>query len=229
MDSPVKPRLRGWSHAVGTAFALAGAGVLIMLSRQQPAKAVTMAIYGLSLVLLLAVSAVYHIGTWRPKVRAILRGVDHANIFLFIAASYTAIVFNAVTGYWRIGILVSIWLLAVVGMATLTGAIALPRWAVAALYVAPQSSLASPIAAQLGAAIDDGPMGPIIRTDGDKMTTVPGLYAAGDIARAPSLATGAFARGGQEGAERRADGPTQEQVAGVRVDRAEQALDAGIF
>ena len=135
MDSPVKPRLRGWSHAVGTAFALAGAGVLIMLSRQQPAKAVTMAIYGLSLVLLLAVSAVYHIGTWRPKVRAILRGVDHANIFLFIAASYTAIVFNAVTGYWRIGILVSIWLLAVVGMATLTGAIALPRWAVAALYV----------------------------------------------------------------------------------------------
>ena len=135
MDSSVKPRLRGWSHAVGTAFALVGAGVLIMLSRQQPAKAVTMAIYGLSLVLLLAVSAVYHIGTWRPRVRAILRGVDHANIFLFIAASYTAVVFNAVTGYWRIGILVSIWLLAVVGMATLTGAIALPRWAVAALYV----------------------------------------------------------------------------------------------
>ena len=135
MDSSVKPRLRGWSHAVGTAFALVGAGALIMLSRQQPAKAVTMAIYGLSLVLLLAVSAVYHIGTWRPRVRAILRGVDHANIFLFIAASYTAVVFNAVTGYWRIGILVSIWLLAVVGMATLTGAIALPRWAVAALYV----------------------------------------------------------------------------------------------
>lgn len=56
---------------------------------------------------------------------------------------------------------------------------------VAALHVAPQSSLASPIAAQLGAAIDDGPMGPIIRTDADRMTTVSGLYAAGDIARAP--------------------------------------------
>jgi hemolysin III len=135
MEITVKPRLRGWSHAVGAAFALVGAGVLILLSRQQPAKAVTMAIYGVSLVLLLAVSAVYHIGTWRPRVRAILRGLDHANIFLFIAASYTAVVFNAVTGYWRIGILVSIWLLAVVGMATLTGAIDLPRWGVAALYV----------------------------------------------------------------------------------------------
>src|SRR3981081_2100625 len=135
MQLPVKPRLRGWSHAIGAIFAIVGAGALIFARREQPAKAVTMAIYGLSLVLLLAVSAVYHIGTWRPRVRAILRGVDHANIFLFIAASYTAIVFNAVTGYWRIGILVSIWLLAVVGMATLTGAIALPRWAIAALYV----------------------------------------------------------------------------------------------
>jgi hemolysin III len=135
VEISVKPRLRGWSHAIGTVFAVAGTAFLVILTRQQPGKAVTMLIYGLSLVLLLAVSAVYHIGTWRPRVRAILRGVDHANIFLFIAASYTAIVFNAVTGYWRIGILVSIWLFAVVGMATLTGAIALPRWAIAALYV----------------------------------------------------------------------------------------------
>lgn len=66
---------------------------------------------------------------------------------------------------------------------------------IAALYVAPQSSMASPIAAQLGAAIDDGPMGPIIRTDGDKMTTVPGLYAAGDIARAPHSVSWAVADG----------------------------------
>ena len=135
MQAPGKPSLRGWSHAVGAVLAVVGAIALVLDSRQQPAKAVTMAIYGGSLVLLLGVSAVYHIGTWRPRVRAILRGVDHANIFLFIAASYTAVVFNAVGGYWRIGILISIWLLAVIGMATLTGAIDRPRWAVAALYV----------------------------------------------------------------------------------------------
>src|SRR3981081_699225 len=124
MQLPVKPRLRGWSHAIGAIFAIVGAGALVVASREQPAKAVTMAIYGGSLILLLGMSAVYHIGTWRPRVRAILRGLDHANIFLFIAASYTAVVFNAVTGYWRIGILVSIWLLAVIGMATFTGALA---------------------------------------------------------------------------------------------------------
>lgn len=66
---------------------------------------------------------------------------------------------------------------------------------VEALYVAPQSSLASPIAEQLGAAIDDGPMGPLIRTDADKMTNVPGLYAAGDIARAPHSVSWAVADG----------------------------------
>lgn len=66
---------------------------------------------------------------------------------------------------------------------------------VVALYVAPQSSLSSPIAAQLGAAIDDGPVGPMIRADADRMTNVPGLYAAGDIARAPHSVSWAVADG----------------------------------
>ena len=67
--------------------------------------------------------------------------------------------------------------------------------AVEALYIAPQSCLASPIAEQLGVAIDEGPIGPIIRTDADRMTTVPGLYAAGDIARAPHSVSWAVADG----------------------------------
>ncbi|MGX9394176.1 NAD(P)/FAD-dependent oxidoreductase (plasmid) [Nitrobacteraceae bacterium UC4446_H13] len=65
----------------------------------------------------------------------------------------------------------------------------------AALYVTPLSSLSSPIAEQLGAEIDEGPIGPIIPTDTDKMTTVPGLYAAGDIARAPPSVSWAVADG----------------------------------
>lgn len=67
--------------------------------------------------------------------------------------------------------------------------------AVSALYIAPRSCLNSPVAEQLGARIDESPMGPIIHTDGDKMTTVPGLYAAGDIARAPHSVSWAVADG----------------------------------
>lgn len=64
-----------------------------------------------------------------------------------------------------------------------------------ALYLAPRSRLNSPIAAQLGCVLDDGPFGPIIRTDPAKLTSVPGVYAAGDAARAPHNASWAAADG----------------------------------
>ncbi|MGE4322705.1 MAG: NAD(P)/FAD-dependent oxidoreductase [Sphingobium sp.] len=73
------------------------------------------------------------------------------------------------------------------------------RTAIAALYIAPRSCLNSPLAEQLGARIDEGPMGPVIHTDGDKLTTVPGLYAAGDIARAPHSVSWAVADGATAG------------------------------
>lgn len=54
-----------------------------------------------------------------------------------------------------------------------------------ALYVAPVSRLNSSLAEQLRCELDEGVLGPMVRTGPDKMTTVPGVYAAGDIARAP--------------------------------------------
>jgi thioredoxin reductase len=69
------------------------------------------------------------------------------------------------------------------------------RRAIAALYIAPRSCFASPLAEQLGVAIDEGPLGPVIRTDGDKMTSVSGLYSAGDIARMPHSVSWAVADG----------------------------------
>lgn len=66
---------------------------------------------------------------------------------------------------------------------------------ISALYVTPQSSFSSSIAEQLGAELDDGPFGPLIRTNADRMTTVHGLYAAGDIARAPHSVSWAVADG----------------------------------
>jgi thioredoxin reductase len=64
-----------------------------------------------------------------------------------------------------------------------------------ALYVAASTRPASPLAEQLGCAFDDGPMGPYIRTDANKMTTVPGVYAAGDLTLMRHNATLASAEG----------------------------------
>jgi len=64
-----------------------------------------------------------------------------------------------------------------------------------ALFLAPRIRPASPLAGQLGCAFDDGPFGPIIRTDAMKMTTVPGVFAAGDAAMMMHNATLASADG----------------------------------
>ncbi|PJI97089.1 thioredoxin reductase [Acidovorax sp. 69] len=64
-----------------------------------------------------------------------------------------------------------------------------------ALYIAPVTRPASPLAEQLGCALDDGMTGPVIRVDANKMTTVPGVYAAGDLSLARHNATLASAEG----------------------------------
>jgi thioredoxin reductase len=52
-----------------------------------------------------------------------------------------------------------------------------------ALFVGLRSHMNSDIAGQLGCAMDEAPFGQIIRTDGLQMTSVPNVFAAGDIAR----------------------------------------------
>jgi thioredoxin reductase len=64
-----------------------------------------------------------------------------------------------------------------------------------ALFTGARTRMASPLAEQLGCAIDDGPFGPIIRTGASQETTVAGVFAAGDAARAPHNATWAAADG----------------------------------
>lgn len=64
-----------------------------------------------------------------------------------------------------------------------------------ALFTAPRTHVASPLAAQLGCAVDDGPVGPVLRTDARKETSVPGVFAAGDAARVPHNASFAAADG----------------------------------
>ncbi|MBN7137472.1 thioredoxin reductase [Lysobacter enzymogenes] len=72
--------------------------------------------------------------------------------------------------------------------------------AVDALFVASRVRFNSALAEQLGCAIEEGPMGPFVRTDDSRQTTVPGVYAAGDIARAMHNATWAAADGVTAGA-----------------------------
>jgi len=64
-----------------------------------------------------------------------------------------------------------------------------------AIFTTPRTRMTSPLAEQLGCQFEDGPSGPFIRTEGDKQTTVHGVYAAGDAARPGHNASWAAADG----------------------------------
>ena len=64
-----------------------------------------------------------------------------------------------------------------------------------ALYIGPRTHLNSSIAQQLGCELEETPLGPIVRVDAERMTTVPGVYAAGDITRGAHTVTWAAADG----------------------------------
>jgi len=140
MNLPVpslpKPLLRGWSHGVAAFIAVAGLVSLILITRHDPAKLASMVVYGTGLVLLFGVSATYHIFNWPPRAKDCLRRADHATIFVFIAASYTPLVFNILGGWWRIGVLVAIWIMAAAGVVGAAPFLRIPRIALASLYLA---------------------------------------------------------------------------------------------
>jgi hemolysin III len=130
-----KPLLRGWSHAAAALVAIAGLVALIVITRHDPAKLVSMIVYGTALVLLFGVSATYHIFNWQKAVRAWLRRADHATIFVFIAATYTPLVFNVLDGWWRTSVLAAIWICAIAGVAGAAPFLRIPRQLLAALYL----------------------------------------------------------------------------------------------
>lgn len=70
----------------------------------------------------------------------------------------------------------------------------------AGLFTLTRTRPASPLAEQLGCAMDDGPIGPFIRTEQTKATTIPGVFACGDGARMMGNVATAVADGAMAGA-----------------------------
>jgi hemolysin III len=133
--APPKPLLRGWSHGLAAVGAVCLTIALCWQSRGDLPRLLSMAIYGLALCELYTVSALYHIGAWGHARRRALRALDHANIFVFIAGTYTPLCFNVLSGWLRVALLSVIWLLACVGVWLTLTRPHLPRRIGTALYI----------------------------------------------------------------------------------------------
>ncbi|MET9293723.1 hemolysin III family protein [Streptomyces sp. NPDC003077] len=133
--APLKPRLRGWLHA-GMFPAALFAGVLLTALADSPRGRIACAIYTLTACLLFGVSALYHRGNWSPRVDGVLRRLDHSNIFLIIAGTYTPFTMLLVSGTRGQVLLWAIWAAALAGIAFRVFWVGAPRWLYTPCYIA---------------------------------------------------------------------------------------------
>ena len=131
----LKPRMRGWLHAGMFPLALVGGIVLVAVARST-AAAVACSVFALTALLLFGTSGIYHRGTWGPRGEAVLRRLDHANIFLIIAGTYTPLAVLLLPAGQQAVLLSLVWAGAVVGVAFRVWWITAPRWLYTACYIA---------------------------------------------------------------------------------------------
>lgn len=131
----VKPTWRGWIHTGALPLVIASGVILIVFAEGGWGKAGA-SIYLACSVLLFGMSAVYHRFNWGPKAKITLKRIDHANIFLLIAGSYTPITLLALPADKGLILIWVIWATALVGISFRVFWVHAPRWLYVLLYIA---------------------------------------------------------------------------------------------
>lgn len=130
----VKPTWRGWIHA-GTFPVAVIAGVVLIVVAEGAAAKWASAVFMLTSLLLFGNSALYHRIDWRPKVKVLLKRIDHANILLLIAGTYTPLAVLALPPEKGVLLLCLVWGGTLVGILFRVFWINAPRWLYVALYL----------------------------------------------------------------------------------------------
>nr|WP_246636966.1 hemolysin III family protein [Actinoplanes hulinensis] len=130
----IKPRLRGWLHVGAFPFAVGAGGLLTVLSPDARSR-LAVALFTLSAALLFGISAVYHRGHWGVRAEGVLRRLDHANIFLIIAGTYTPFCVLALPPGQARGLLWIVWCGALAGVVFRVLWVGAPRWLYVPVYI----------------------------------------------------------------------------------------------
>lgn len=130
----VKTTWRGWIHAGTFPLAIALGVVLIALADGGAAKAAC-AVFMAASLMLFGISATYHTINWSPRVKAIFRRLDHSNIFVLIAGSYTPLAVTMLPTDKAIVLLSIAWGGALLGIGFRIFWLKAPRWSYVPLYI----------------------------------------------------------------------------------------------
>ena len=133
-QAEVKPTWRGWIHAGTFPVAIIAGIVLIVVAQGTPGKWAA-AVFTATSMLLFGNSALYHRFHWKPKTLAVLKRIDHANILLLIAGTYTPLAVLALPTPKTVLLLSIVWGGAILGILFRVFWINAPRWLYVALYL----------------------------------------------------------------------------------------------
>ena len=131
----LKPTWRGWIHAATFPVTIAAGIVLIALAQGGPAKWAS-AVFMVTSMLLFGNSALYHRFNWKPRTKAVLKRIDHANILLLIAGTYTPLAVLALPTDKSVILLSIVWSGTILGILFRVFWLHAPRWLYVALYLA---------------------------------------------------------------------------------------------
>ncbi|MCF6092611.1 hemolysin III family protein [Microaerobacter geothermalis] len=112
----MKEPVNTWTHFVTFLAGIVGLIFLIILSKDNPSKLITMTIYGISIIMLYGASTLYHWLRTTPRKELVLKKIDHISIFILIAGTYTPVFYYGLSGTWRWAMLSSVWAIALIGI-----------------------------------------------------------------------------------------------------------------
>ena len=132
---PGKPALRGGLHAGSFPGAMVAGILLVALAPSQRSR-LAIAVFTVTAGLLFGVSAIYHRGRWSTRTTVALRRLDHSNIFLLIAGTYTPFAVTLLDAHAAAVLLSLVWGAAALGVAFRVFWLGAPRWLYVPVYVA---------------------------------------------------------------------------------------------
>jgi hemolysin III len=131
----IREPVNAWSHFIGLLLAVAGSVLLLRLARDT-AQTAAFAVYGGSLVLLYAVSTLYHALPLPAHRLRPLRTLDHIAIYFLIAGTYTPVAVVTLHGTPGQVLLVAAWTIAMLGIPFKIWWLDAPVWISTAIYLA---------------------------------------------------------------------------------------------
>ncbi len=134
-----RPRLRGWIHFWSFLVSIAAGTLLVTLAATTVSAkaAAATAVYTVTVLGLFGTSALYHRRTWASlRSRMLMRRLDHAMIFVFIAGTYTPFTLLAMPPVTGTVVFAVEWGGALGGVALKLAWPAAPRWIGVPFYLA---------------------------------------------------------------------------------------------